>query len=100
MFQGKKITKATLKSFVKKNIDSLYIEKKSEFNGMVDGVERCAGGFVKVERTDLHVENTLGVKGVWIVNGSRDYFTAYQGAGFVGIEVYNCCGSFVLAVKG
>lgn len=99
MFQGKKITKATLKSFIKKNFDSLYIKKKSEFNRMSVLNDKCNGGFTKVEQTDLHLENTLGVKGAWFVSGSSDYF-AYQDAGFVGIEVYNRCGNFVLAVKG
>lgn len=37
----KKITRATIKSFVKKNKDQLYISNKSDFDGMVDGVTEC-----------------------------------------------------------
>lgn len=44
-------------------------------------------------------DNNLGIQGVWLVNGSRDSFTAYDDGVFQGIHVYNCCGSFVVAVK-
>lgn len=99
MFEGKKITKATVKSFVRKNIDNLHIKTTRTFDGMVDGCIIVKGGFEKVSTGAGHEEHTLGVKGVWLVNGSRDYFQAYKKDGFVGIEVYNCCGSFILAIK-
>ena len=34
-----KITKATVKSFIKKNIDDMYINVRSSFDGMTDGLE-------------------------------------------------------------
>ena len=95
-----KPTLATLKSFIKKNGASLFIQKKSDFDGMVDGVvyNRDAK-FVPVELNAPHVENTLGVKGVWVVRGSRDHITPFKQGNFEGFSVDNCCGSFVLAKK-
>jgi hypothetical protein len=75
MATTKRITLATVKSFIKKNIDNLYINKKSSFDGMTDCVERLAGGFGKAVRTTEHVEHTNGIKGAWFVGSSRDYFS-------------------------
>jgi hypothetical protein len=95
-----KITRATLKSFVRKNSGKLFIQVKSSFDGMVDGVVQADGArFGKAVPTDLHHEHTLGVQGAWIVGGGRDSLTAYDDGAFSGIRVYNSCGSFILAVK-
>ena len=73
-----KITKATFKSFVKKNRANLLINVKSSFDGMVDGCVSHNGGFTSaVEAEHIH-ENNLGIQGVWLVGGSRDYFTAFE----------------------
>jgi hypothetical protein len=100
----KKLTRATLKSFVKKNIDDLFINVKSSFNGMIDGCQEEKGGFEKIELTnkDFHFDNTLGIKDVWLVGGngsSKDHFTHHDDRQFSGIKVNNCCGIFVLAIK-
>jgi len=95
----KKITKTTFKSLVKKNEGNLYIWNLSHFDGTVDGRVSCKSTWRKVEPTTLHKDNTLGINGVWLVNGSRDYFTPYNENGFTGIEVSNCCGHFVVATK-
>jgi hypothetical protein len=99
----KKITLATVKSFIKNNRKALYINVKSSFDGMTDGIERRNEGFVPATTdTDPHTqEHSLGIKGAWFVGSSRDYFTAYDSIGgdMTGIEVSNSCGSFVLAVK-
>lgn len=94
-----KITRATVKSFIKKNFDNLYINRKSRFDGSVDCVMPVKGGFKKVCATDWHEKYTLGVEGAWFVGNSRDSFSEYEKEGYKGIEVYNCCGSFILAVK-
>ena len=44
-------------------------------------------------------ENNMGLAGVWLVGGSRDYFTEYADGLLRGIRVSNCCGSFTIAVK-
>lgn len=95
-----KITKATFKSFVKKNRANLLVFEKSRFDGMVDCVMPTENsGFTKAVSADYAHDNNLGIQGVWLVGGSRDYFTAYEKNGVKGIEVYNCCGSFVVGVK-
>jgi hypothetical protein len=100
--QQKKITLATVKKFIRDNRDQLYINVKSSFDGMTDCVESLHGGFAKaVEDTDAHTkEHTLGIKGAWFVGQSRDYFSPYTNIGgdMSGIEVFNSCGSFVLAI--
>ena len=95
----KKITTATLKSFVRKNSDQLFINVKSSFDGQVDGCEPCHGGFKAAVKSEIQEKHTLGFKGIWLVSGSRDYFKAYSENGFEGIEVSNCCGHFIVAVR-
>jgi len=100
----KKITLATIKSFIKKNRADLFINVESDFDSMTDCVESRNGGFVKAEqdKTDSinsdYNERTQGIKGAWFVGGSRDYFNLYDENGFIGYRCYNCCGSFVLAI--
>jgi hypothetical protein len=89
-------TLTTLKSFIRKNAN-IQIQQKSRFDGMIDGTRQCDGGFVPATRvTDGH-DNELGIKGAWFVFGSRDHFTPYETDKLIGYEVYNCCGSFILA---
>lgn len=94
-----KITTATLKSFVRKNREKLFINVKSSFDGQVDGCEPCHAGFQVAQQSDRQEKHTLGVKGIWLVSGSRDYFRPFDQDGFEGIEVSNCCGRFIVAVK-
>ena len=94
----KKITKATFKAFINKNHDKLFIRTFSNFDPMEDGVRNVEDSFHPATTTD-HDRNTLGIRGVWIVLGSRDSFRPYFKDGFTGIEVYNCCGHFAVAVK-
>lgn len=98
---SKKITLATVKSFIKKNKESLLINVKSRFDGMTDGVEQVEGGFVKAVETTNHSENTLGIAGAWFVGQSRDYFRFFENIGgdMIGIDVSNSCGRFVIAIK-
>ena len=94
-----KITKATIKSFIRKNPDNLFINVKSSFDGMIDGCAYYNDGFKKAEKDTDNIRNTLGVSGAWFVNNSRDYFNPYNKDGFIGYGVTNCCGSFILAIK-
>jgi len=96
----KKITLATLKSFVKKNAEGLFINVRSKFDGMTDCVQNVGNQFTKAEiRPDINAAYTLGIRGAWFVGSSRDYFSHFEDDTFIGIEVYNCCGRFILAVK-
>ena len=94
-----KTTKATIKSFARKNNGNLFINIKSSFDGMVDGCTSYNDGFVRAESTDDNIKNTMGIDGAWFVNNSRDYFSPYNENGYTGYEILNCCGKFILAVK-
>ena len=93
----KKITKATFKSFLNKNKNELYINVHSTFNGMIDCVDTVEHNMSKAQYEDTLNDNTCGIKGVWLVSGSRNWFTYYSDEIFEGIEASNCYGSFTVA---
>lgn len=92
-----KITRTTVKKFIRENKDEMYINIISAFDGMIDGCEHKKDGFKKAEYDEN--KNSLGIKGAWFVGSSRDYFDLYEDSEYKGIEVSNSCGCFVLAVK-
>ncbi len=96
---NKKITLATLKKFVRDNSGQLFINVKSSFDGMTDGLEWLNGGFGAAIETTDHIDHTLGIKGAWLVGSSRDYFGHYNDNTYSGIEVSNSCGHFIIAIK-
>ena len=85
----KRITLATVKSFVKKNADQLYIDVRRKFDGMIDGERTIDDGFSKVTKSEFCNDHTLGIPGAWLVGSSRDYFNAYEDDQYTGIKVYN-----------
>jgi hypothetical protein len=89
------MTRTNFKKLLKEK--NLFINVKSSFDGMVDGCEPQYKGFQPVKTTDLHIENTLGIEGLWLVNGGRDYFRAYEDEKLQGIEITNCCGRSIIA---
>ena len=89
----KKITMATLKSFINKSTE-LFVEELSSFNGMTDCVESVKSKIQKVSK-----ENAIGHQGVWCVGSSRDYFTFVENENYFGIEVSNSCGCGILWAK-
>jgi len=97
-----KITRATIKKFIKEGFakDNLYFRSCSSFNGMVDCVDTMSDRGINKAMRDARDEelsgNTMGVVGAWFVGQSRDYFTAYEDEKYIGYEVYNCCGTFLL----
>lgn len=97
----KKVTRATIKKFVARELanNNLYISVKSTFDGMVDCVMPVNSAFEKAKMSTYgQNDNTLGVKGIWLVGNSRDSFTRYADDTFVGYEIYNCCGSFLVVM--
>jgi len=94
-----KTTKATIKSFIKKNEGNLLINVRSSFDGMTDMCEPQTDGFHKAVKTTDFLDKSLGIAGAWFVGSSRDYFTPYNENGLIGYEVTNCCGTFILAIK-
>lgn len=97
----KKITKATIKAFIKREIknNNLYISQKSSFDGMIDCVAPTEDSFKKVDSIDFNNENDLGIKGLWLVNRGNDYFKPFANNDFRGYEVSNCCGVSIIAMK-
>jgi hypothetical protein len=96
----KKITLATFKSFVKKAFDegNLYVKEQSRFDGMMDCVaSKEKPEFYQVRTMDAMEKHTLGICGLWLVYGSRDCFRAFENSEFIGIELFNSCGSCLVA---
>lgn len=96
-----KVTLATIKRFIKANRASLHISCRSSFDGMQDCVTSTGNKSFRVAESPEAGQdhsNCLGVRGAWFVFGSRDSFSTFSEDGFTGYRVYNCCGSFVLAV--
>ena len=98
--ETKKITLATLKSFAKRNRDNLFVKNLSHFDGMTDCVETINDQeWLKTELIEDMNYYRTGIKGVYTVGSSRDYFCKYEDSNYIGIEVYNSCGSAILAIK-
>ena len=94
-----KFTKSSFKKFIKDNRSKLLVWQKSSFDGMVDGVVSTGNtGYTPAANADYVHENNFGIQGVWLVGGSRDYFTPFEDDAVRGVEVYNCCGKFRVAV--
>lgn len=93
-----KATLATIKAFIRreKKAGRLYIKVKSSFDGMIDCVREQNDEFTPAQYCE-ETENNLGIIGAWFVGRSRDHFTEYADDKFIGWNVWNCCGSFVLA---
>lgn len=94
-----KITRATLKSFIKKNEGNLFVKVESAFDGMTDCVQRVDGEFKKVEKFNFDERNNFGISGLWLVGESRDLFNEWENAEYKGIEIYNSCGTSIIATK-
>ena len=95
-----KPTRATLHSFIHRNLDRLFINVKRDFDGMIDGCRDCNDGFKPASKTDAHPAHTYGVDGVWCVGGGRDRITPYDDDnGYRGYKVSNSCGVFIVATK-
>lgn len=93
LIETKKITLSTLKAFAKRNENNLFVKEISSFDGMTDGVEwNHSPKWSKVE-----LSKAYGHEGVWLVGSSRDHFKLYEDEKYIGIEVYNCCGTGILA---
>ena len=95
-----RITLATFKAFIRKNSGNLYLKVRTHFDGMTDCCEPTHDAyFAPVEPADHVYSNNLGLRGVWLVGHSADYFTPFSEGCFKGYEVYNCCGQFILCSK-
>jgi hypothetical protein len=97
-----KITKATFKSFIKKNAEKLYCKRMSVFDGRVDTIMPIEEDFERPDRNKWAIaceKNTLGIRQIWLVGFSRDYFKPYEDDQYIGIEWSNVCGNGVVAIR-
>ena len=98
--QAKKITLATLKAFARRNEGKIYAKEVSSFNGMIDGVDKSHDpSWKETKLTNETGYCQTGIQGIYTVGSSRDYFSLYEDEDFEGIEISNCCGVTILAVK-
>jgi hypothetical protein len=89
--KDKKITLATLKSFIK-NSTELFVQVKSSFNGMIDGLEwNSDNDLIPVSK-----DKAIGNAGVYCVGSGRDYFNYIENDNYYGIQVINSCGNSIL----
>ena len=82
-----------MKAFAKRNEKNLFVKEISSFDGMTDGVEWNRNA----KWSKIELSKAYGHEGVWLVGSSRDYFNLYEDDKYIGIEVYNCCGTGILA---
>jgi len=95
--KGVKITLATLKAFLNKNSDNIFVKELSRFDGMVDCVMNVKDDFSQVKRSENISEHDLGFSGCWLVGSSRDSISVYEDDIYTGFQVYNACGSWIAA---
>jgi len=91
---NKKITMATLKSFINKS-NELFVEVKQSFCGMSD----CVEVIENPEMILVSKDKAIGHSGVWCVGGGRDYLSFVQKDSMYGIKVSNACGYGILWTK-
>jgi hypothetical protein len=98
---SKRITFATVKSFVKKALakDSFYVMRYTSFDGMCDSVIANKTAAIKFDSVDLDKQDFGTNRAIWFVRGGGDYFKFMDLGSYYGIEVYNCCGCSVLLTK-
>jgi hypothetical protein len=109
---AKRITIATVKSFIRKNRERLLINVSSRFDGMQDmAVDTGMNGFAPIRAetrfchdTRQYVEtshdnaSTMGISGVWFVGSGNNWCNAFETETHRGFTVDNCCGSWTVAV--
>jgi len=85
----KKITKATIKSFLRKNQGKVYCQTLSYFDGQIDGTTYCKESEWKLtDKADAAMIDIM-----------RNYFSPYEDKDYIGYNVYNCCGNYNIAIR-
>ena len=93
-----KITLATLKKFIREHNPAIL-----EIKVLRDHYNNAGGEYqpdwqpVQSDDCPDLQKNTLGIKGLWLVGHSRDYFSLFTEPERTGIMCSNCCGSWILA---
>lgn len=94
----KKITKATLKSFIKKNLNNILVGYKSSFNSMSDMIEETKCNFSKlnIDKYD-EKKSTLGLFNLHL-HVDRLYIENFETSEYKGYNVYSCCGEYNIVI--
>jgi len=99
----KRITRATLKSFIDKNKGRLYINVNSVFDNAhkKNEMEASPEGWVLAIETPCNEDTTFGIEHVHIVRGCTggNNFYYFDNGVYQGIGYRNCCGNGIIAVK-
>jgi len=99
----KKITRATLKSFIEKNKDNLFINVQSVFDNAHkrNGMESSLEGWVEAKETPCNNDTTFEIEHVLIVRGCTggNNFYYFDDGVYQGIGYRNCAGNGIIAVK-
>jgi len=95
----KKITKATFKSFLRKNAGKLHVKVTSRFDCMTDCCQPVKDGFDLAIPSENPNDHDCGISGVYLVGGGRDYFTEVTENEYSGIRFYNCVGGGIVAIQ-
>jgi hypothetical protein len=94
-----KTTLATIKSFIKKNSNNLYLMRYHKFDSSYDGIRLDPNpAFEQVTYNPVSDSHRLGIDGAWFTYGGNN-FTPYDDGVYKGFNVYNCCVNFVIAIK-
>ena len=88
----KRITLATVKSFMRKNADNLWIYTRSSFDCMIDMVSQVEGSW-KPTSPEILEKKLVGSR------GARDFYSHYTKGAWVGFSVSNCCGEYFIATN-
>ena len=91
----KKITRATLKSFIKRNLGSLYLDIVNDHSGY--SIFEPKGFQVAKEETKSSDHN-LGIVGLWTTI-TGDELTLFEDDKYVGIKIRSVVVNNVIAVK-
>lgn len=94
-----RIRRTTVQAFLRKYAGQVQLRLDSAFDGMTDGVTYArTATFKPAISTERNLEHSMGLQGVWFVGDGRDYITPFESDTLTGYSVYNCCGSFILAI--
>lgn len=93
-----KITKTTLKSFIKANQGKLFVRFDGEFSGNHDGINFVKNDFNPASIDPKDLVNSLKNTGI-ILSEYENVFIPFENEEFVGIRIDNHLSNGVVAIK-
>ncbi len=95
-----KITRSTIKKYIKDHKYCLYVKPISSFDGQTDGVIGIHANWTEVNHNDIDFkkEYSYGIPYAWFTP-TGNLYEEYEDIDMKGYSIYNCCGAFLLANK-